>query len=83
MVKKYDCWRNPATLEWLEPQLWLEISPLDHLDHAITDGNALIEAFLPIGGVRYDIFYLSHRALLREYFFQLSLFEPTEIVVSY
>jgi hypothetical protein len=48
-----------------------ERSPLDHWDHAIMDGTALIEVFLAIGRVCYDNIYLSRRALHQEHFFQL------------
>jgi hypothetical protein len=75
MKKQYDHWRHPDHLndapEWLEMQLLSKRSPLDHWDHAITDGIALIEAFLPVGGICYDVIYLTRRMSYRGHFFQL------------
>jgi hypothetical protein len=67
MVKRYDHWRCPDCYndaqEWIETQLLMKHFPLDLWDCAIMDGIALIEAFLPIGRVHYDVVYLSRRAL--------------------
>jgi hypothetical protein len=75
MAKKYDRWRRPNRYndapEWLEPQLWTKRSPLDRWDRTIMDGIALIEAFLPVGGVCYNVVYLSCQALHLEHFCQL------------
>jgi hypothetical protein len=63
MMKQYDHWRHPDHLsdapKFLETQLLPERSPLDRWDRAITDGIALIEAFLHVGGICYDVIYLT------------------------
>jgi hypothetical protein len=46
--------------------------------HAIMDGFVLIEAFLPIGGICYDVAYLTRRTLRRDHFLQTVISELTE-----
>jgi hypothetical protein len=50
--------------------LLLERSPLDHWEHTIMDGITLIEEFLPVGGIHYDVIYLNRRLSYHGNFFQ-------------
>jgi hypothetical protein len=49
-------------------QLLPKRSPLDRWNRAITDGIVLIEEFLPIGGVCYDVSYLTRRMSYKGHF---------------
>jgi hypothetical protein len=41
-------------------------------------GFVLIEVFLPIGGIRYDVSYLTHRMLRWDHFLQTEISEIIE-----
>jgi len=42
------------------------------------DGFILIKPFLPVGGIHYDVAYLTYRMLRRDHFLKTKIFELTE-----